>query len=99
MNVAVVSIVRAGDVKLIVFTSAFVDESVHVETPEILEAEQALSVLFVPVTLKVGVTPETAILLVSFKVIVMVLVLLPLATVGPVATMLELASTGGPPAK
>src|SRR5439155_17157619 len=67
-----------------VFTSAFVDDKVHVETPEALVAEHAPSVLLVPVAAKVGVVPDTALLLASFNVIVIVEVATPFAATGRV---------------
>lgn len=48
------------------------------------------------VALNVGVDPETALLLTSLRVMVMVEVATPLATTGEVPVIVELAATGDP---
>jgi hypothetical protein len=77
-----------------VFTSAFVDASVHVATPDVFVAAHAPYTLVLPVSVaeKVGVTPETALRKMSFSVMVTVEVATPFATTGLVPVMVELAA-------
>jgi hypothetical protein len=51
------------------------------------------------VAVKVGTVPETKLLLISFNVTVTVEVAAPLATIGPVPVMVELAATAAPAVK
>src|SRR5437870_4601571 len=80
-----------------VLTSAFVDASVHVDTPDAFVAAHAPYTLVLPVSVaeKVGVTPETGLLKASFSVMVTVEVATPFAPTGLVPVMVELAATGG----
>jgi len=82
-----------------VFVSAVVEARVQVETPVTSVAEQAATVLFVPVAPKVGVRPSTGLLFASFNVTVTVEVATPSATTGPVPVMLEFAAIGVPAVK
>jgi hypothetical protein len=74
-----------------VLISAFVDTKVHVETPLASVALQLPGVVPVPLAVKVGVVPTTALLLMSNKVIVTVEVATLSATTEPVPVMVELA--------
>ena len=75
-----------------VFTSAVVDWSEQVDTPEALVTEQAPIVLFEPVAENVGTTPARALLFVSLRVIVTVEAATPSARTGPVPVMVELVA-------
>jgi hypothetical protein len=81
-----------------VLTSAFVDFSVHVDTPDAFVTEHAPYTLVLPVSVavKVGVTPDTGVLKASFRVMVTVDVATPFATTGVVPVMVELAAAAGP---
>ena len=92
MNVTVPPVLATGVTIASVLTSAFVDLSEQVATPEALVAEQAPSVLSDPVAEKVGVTPGTGAPLASRSVIVTVDAAIPLAATGDVPVMLELAA-------
>src|SRR5207247_1201088 len=96
VNVTAPPVTDTGDVIDNVFTSAFVDASVHVATPDTSVAEHAPGVLPVPVAAKVGVVPATALLFASFSVIVIVEVATPLAVTGLVPLMLELPAAAAP---
>jgi hypothetical protein len=74
------------------FVSPVVEESVQVETPELLVAEHVPKALLLPLTVKVGTVPTTALLFTSFKVIVMVEVELPSALTGDVPTILDVVA-------
>src|SRR5438132_470505 len=84
-----------------VFSSAFVDASVHVDTPDAFVAAHAPYTLVLPVSVaeKVGVTPETGLLEASFRVMVTVEVATPFATTGLVPVIVELAAAAGPAVK
>src|SRR5205823_147548 len=75
-----------------VLTSTDMDFSVHVATPDKFVDEQGPYTLFDPVAEKVGTTPETALLFVSFNVIVIVEAATPLATTGLVPVIVEFAA-------
>lgn len=75
-----------------VLTSALVEVSVQTDSPFASVALQLPGVVPVPLAVKVGVVPTTALLLLSFKVTVTVEVATPSATTGPVPVMLELAT-------
>jgi hypothetical protein len=75
-----------------VLISAFVETKVHVAIPLASVALQLPGVVPVPLAVKVGVVPTTALLLLSNKVIVTVDVATPSATTEPVPVMLELAT-------
>jgi hypothetical protein len=79
-----------------VLTSAFVEARVHVDIPLAFVALQVPAVLFVPLDVKVGTIPTTALLAESLSVIVTVDVATPSATTGPVPVMLEFAATAAP---
>lgn len=55
MKVTVPPVFETGEVIDSVFTSAFVDFKVQVDTPDVLVAVQALNVLLVPVALGTGI--------------------------------------------
>jgi hypothetical protein len=74
-----------------VLISALVETRVHVATPLASVALQLPGVAPVPLAVKVGVVPTTALSLLSFKVTVTVEVATPSATTGPVPVMLEFA--------
>ena len=80
-----------------VFTSAYVDFNVQVETPEAFELEQAACTLAAPVfvALKVGVVPLTGLLLASFKVTVMVEDVVPSALTAPVPVIVDVLAEAG----
>lgn len=61
MNVTVDAVEELGEVTLIVFTSALVVLSVHVEEPAASVAEHGRIKLFDPETEYVGTTPETGV--------------------------------------
>src|SRR5437870_5572730 len=84
-----------------VLTSAFVDASVHVDTPDAFVAAHAPYTLVLPVSVaeKVGVTPETGLRYVSFSVMLTVEVATPFVTTGLVPVMVELAATAEPAVK
>lgn len=82
-----------------VFVSAVVEARVQVATPLTFVAEQAATVLFVPLAPKVGVRPSTGLLFASLSVIVTVEVARPSATTGLVPVIVELAATGVPAVK
>jgi hypothetical protein len=71
-----------GLVILKTFVSAVVDFKVQVETPEALDAEHAPKVLLLPVAVKVGTVPAIALLFASFKVMVMIELLMPSFSTG-----------------
>jgi hypothetical protein len=82
-----------------VLLSAVVEARVQVATPVTSVAEQAASVLLVPVAANVGVRPSTGLLFASFNVTVTVDVAMPSATTGLVPVMVEFAATGMPAVK
>jgi hypothetical protein len=75
-----------------VLISALVEVNVQVDSPLASVTEHALYVFTVPLAVKVGVVPTTALLLLSSKVMVTVEVATPSATTGLVPVMLELAT-------
>ena len=93
--------VLIGEVMLKVLVSALLDFKVHVETPEAFPREQVLYTLLPPVFVaeKVGKILGTAFEFASFKVMVMVDVLVPFAETGPVPVMVEVAVAGEPGTK
>ena len=91
VNVTVPSAFTIGVAIDNVLISAFVETKVHVEIPLVSVALQLPGVVPVPLAVKVGVVPTTALLLLSNKVIVTVEVATLSATTGPVPVMLELA--------
>ena len=84
-----------------VLVSAVADLSVQVELPEASEDEQAVIALVVPVSvaLKVGTDPETALLFISLRLIVMVEAATPSAATGEVPVIDEFAATAIPAVK
>lgn len=99
MKVTLPSVFETGVRIESVLISAFVEESVQVASPDALVAEQADNVLFVPVVPKVGVSPDTGLLVASRRVTVTVDVATPLATTGPVPVIVEFTATGVPAVK
>ena len=75
-------------------TSACVDLSVHVETPDAFVTEHAPYTFVVPVSVaeNVGVTPATPVLVSSLIVIVIVDDAMPFATTGPLPVIDELVA-------
>jgi len=82
-----------------VLVSAFVDASVHVETPLALPMEQDDTVLADPVALKVGVWFGTGLFPESRSVTVTVLVATPSARIDVVPVIVEVAADGAPAMK
>lgn len=99
MKVTLPSVFETGVRIESVLISAFVEVSVQVASPDAFVAEQADSVLFVPVVPKVGVSPGTGLLVASRRVTVTVDVATPLATTGPVPVIVEFTATGVPAVK
>lgn len=95
-KVTLPSVLFTGDVMARVFISAVVEASVQVETPDASVTEQAEAVLLEPVALKLGVCPGAGLFAASRRVMVMLEVETPLASVGDVPMMLELAAETGP---
>lgn len=98
LNTTVEPVKAIGETRERIFDSAVVEARVQVETPDEFVAEQAPKVFVVPesVAENVGVVPITALLLASFKVIVMVDVAEPSARTGVVPEIEEFA-TDAPP--
>ena len=84
-----------------VLVSALVEASEHVETPLASELEHVSIELVDPVSVavKVGTEPETPLLFISLRVMVMVEEEVPSATTGPVPEIVEVAATGLPAVK
>jgi hypothetical protein len=99
VKVMVPSVFATGVTMASVFTPESVDFAVHVETPLALLAEQAVSVLPVPLKLKVGVEPLTGLLKASNNVMVTVEVAVSLAITGPVPVMVDVAAAMAPAVK
>jgi hypothetical protein len=81
--------------------SAVLDLSVQVETPEAFDEVQALITFVAPVSVaeNVGTSPETKLLFISLRVIVMVDEAVPSATTGLVPVMVEFRATAAPAVK
>lgn len=78
------------------FTSATVERTEQVDTPEALEAEHVPTVLPVPPTDSVGVNPEIKLLFESRTVTVTVEIAEPFAMTGDVAVISEFEATAAP---
>jgi hypothetical protein len=79
-----------------VLVSAVVEESEQVETPRDVVAVQEPMVLFDPLEVNVGVTPEIRFELASARVIVITDVDVPSGFVGPVPVIVEFAANAAP---
>lgn len=98
-NTTLPSVLLTGVTMARVLLSAFVEESVQVETPLASVTEHAPSVLFVPVAEKVGVKPGAGLPPASLRVTLTVLVATPSATMDVVPLIRDVAATGGPGSK
>lgn len=96
LKVTVPPVFTNGVAMASVFTSALVERTVQVDTPDALLTPHAVCVLPVPVVVNVGVWPATGLLFTSRRVTLTVEVATLSATTGLVPVIVEVAATAAP---